>query len=75
MEKVDALIKKDGPEVLFNGLESTNVYSQYYCINRLVEYYNYDDIRVRAIDEITPFLSSKRRGRKLNNIFNTYLGV
>lgn len=58
MEKVDYFIEKHGVDVLFKGLESTNVYSQYYCINRLVEYYNYDDIRIRAIAEITPFLSS-----------------
>lgn len=58
MEKADYFIEKYGVDVLFQGLESTNVYSQYYCINRLVEYYNYDDIRIRAIDEITPFLSS-----------------
>ena len=64
MEKVDKLIKKDGPEVLFKGLESTNVYSQYYCINRLVEYYNEDDIRARAIDEIRPFLNSKNKTLK-----------
>lgn len=58
MEKVDYLIEKYGVGVLFKGLESKNVYSQYYCINRLVEYYNYDDIRTHAIAKITPFLSS-----------------
>ncbi len=58
MEKADYFIEKYGVDALFKGLESTNVYSQYYCINRLVEYYNYDDIRIRAIDKITPFLSS-----------------
>lgn len=58
MEKTDYLIEKYGVDVLFKGLESTNVYSQYYCINRLVEYYNYDDIRIYAIDKITPFLNS-----------------
>ena len=58
MKKVDDIIEKHGVGVLFKGLESNNVYSQYYCINRLVEYYNYDDIRTHAIAEITPFLSS-----------------
>ncbi len=58
MEKADHLIEKYGVDALFAGLESTNVYSRYYCINRLVEYYNDDDIRIRAISEITPFLNS-----------------
>lgn len=56
--KADGLIEEYGPEVLFQGLESNNIYSQYYCINRLVEYYNQDDIRIRAIEEISPFLGS-----------------
>ena len=56
MEKVDYLIEEYGVKVLFKGLESKNVYSQYYCINRLVEYYNYDDIRMHALAKITPFL-------------------
>lgn len=58
MKKVDDLIEKHGVGVLFKGLESKNVYSQYYSINRLVEYYNYDNIRTHAIAKITPFLSS-----------------
>ena len=58
MKKVDDLIEKHGVGVLFKGLESNNVYSQYYCINRLVEYYNYDDLRTHAIAKITPFLSN-----------------
>lgn len=58
MEKVDYFIEKYGVGVLFKGLESKNVYSQYYCINRLVEYYNYDDIRIHAIAKITPFLGN-----------------
>ena len=61
MKKVDELTQKHGPDALFEGLESTNIYSQYYCINRLVEYYNHDDIRTRAIDEITPFLNSANK--------------
>lgn len=58
MENVDKLIKEHGAEVLFKGLKSTNVYSQYYCINRLVEFYNNEYIRTKAIDEIEPFLNS-----------------
>lgn len=58
MDKANYFIEKYGVEVLFKGLESTNVYSQYYCINRLVEYYNHEDIRIHAISKIKPFLSS-----------------
>ncbi|MBC8587767.1 copper amine oxidase N-terminal domain-containing protein [Paratissierella segnis] len=58
MEAVDNLVEKHGVDVLFKGLESTNIYSQYYCINRLVEYYNENDIRISAIEKITPFLNS-----------------
>ena len=58
MEDVDDLVEKNGVEVLFKGLESTNEYSQYYCINRLVEYYNDDHIRINSIEKITPFLDS-----------------
>ena len=58
MEEADYFIAKYGANVLFQGLKSMNVYSQYYCINRLVEYYNDDAIRTRAITEITPFLKS-----------------
>ncbi len=64
MEKTDYFIEKYGAEVLFKGLKSTNVYSQYYCINRLVEFYNHDDIRNRAIAEITPFLKSNNNTLK-----------
>jgi hypothetical protein len=58
METVDNLISDCGVEVLFKGLESTNVYSQYYCINRLVEYYNDDEIKARAIGKIEPFMEN-----------------
>lgn len=58
MEKADCFIDKYGADALFRGLESTNAYSQYYCINRLVEHYSNDKIRAKAINEITPFLSS-----------------
>lgn len=64
MKKVDDLIEKYGVGVLFKGLESNNVYSQYYSINRLVEYYNYDDIRTHAIAKITPFLNNSNNTLK-----------
>ncbi len=64
MGNVDKLVKEYGAEVLFKGLKSTNVYSQYYCINRLVEFYNNDDIRIKAIDEISPFLNNRNNTLK-----------
>lgn len=64
MEAVDNLVEKHGIDVLFKGLESTNIYSQYYCINRFVEYYNDEDIRVSAIEKIMPFLNSSNLALK-----------
>lgn len=58
MAEVDTIIQKYGVNVLFEGLKSKNMYSQYYCINRLVEYYNDVEIKNRAISEITPFIHS-----------------
>ena len=58
ISKVYSFIEKYGADVLFKGLKSMNLYSQYYCINMLVEYYNDEDIRTRAIAAITPFLKS-----------------
>ena len=57
VEKTDSFIIKYGVDVLFQGLKSTNPYSRYYCINRLVEHYNDAGVRTRAIAEITPFLN------------------
>jgi hypothetical protein len=56
MEKVDYYVEKYGTKVLFQGLRSVNPYSRYYCINRLVEYYNDDKVRGDAIQEIRWFL-------------------
>ena len=58
IEETDYFIDQYGVDVLFTGLKSSNEYSQYYCINRLVEQYNQDDIRERALMEIEPFLNS-----------------
>lgn len=64
VQKVDRLIEKYGAEVLFEGLKSKNLYSRYYCINRLIEYYNDRDIKKRAINEIGPFLNSENEKLK-----------
>jgi len=57
--EVDYFIAQYGADALFEGLKTSNIYSQYYCINRLVEFYNDGEIRARAIKEITPFLASR----------------
>jgi hypothetical protein len=56
MDQAEYFIDKYGVDVLFTGLESTNKYVRYYCINRLVEFYNDGDIRTRAIRKIKPLL-------------------
>ena len=59
VQKVDGLVRQYGVTALFKGLASLNPYSQYFCINKLVELcYNNDDMRLHALSEITPFLDS-----------------
>lgn len=57
IEKANYYIEKYSADVLFHGLKSVNPYSRYYCINRLVEYYNDTELRMHAISEIRPFLN------------------
>lgn len=71
MSKIDNMINKYGISALSNGLKSNNIYSQYYCINKLVEYYNNDKLRKRSILEIEPFLSSNNASLKNAAIFAT----
>ncbi len=73
--KVDGLLEKYGTNILFEGLKSKNLYSQYYCINRLIEYYNDAEIKKRAVTEITPLLNAanekiKRAAQFAVNVLN-----
>ncbi len=46
------------PEVLFEALNSGDMYKQYIAINRLVELYNDPELRERAAQALQPFLSN-----------------
>ena len=46
------------PEVLFESLNSGDMYKQYIAINRMVELYNAPELRARAVQELQPFLSN-----------------
>ncbi len=45
-------------EVLFESLNSGDMYKQYIAINRMVELYNDPALRARAVQELQPFLSN-----------------
>lgn len=57
---MDNEAKKKGSKYYFDLLQSKDMYDQYMAINKLVEYYNKDDIRKRAITAIKPFLKSNQ---------------
>ena len=57
MAVADSMALQYGAKVYFDGLKSDDVNKQYFSINKLVEYYNDEEIRAEAIRAITPFLS------------------
>jgi hypothetical protein len=61
MAVADATTEKYGAEVYFDALKSDNINEQYFAINKLVEYYNDEEIREKAIKSITPFLKSEEQ--------------
>lgn len=58
MAVADSIADQYGAQVYFDGLKSGDIYKQYFSINKLVEYYNDEKIRLGAIRAITPFLDS-----------------
>lgn len=54
----EALNVVQQPEVLFESLNSGDMYKQYIAINRLVELFNDPELRARAVQELQPFLSN-----------------
>ena len=54
----EALNVVQQPEVLFESLNSGDMYKQYIAINRMVELYNDPALRARAVQELQPFLSN-----------------
>ena len=59
MAVADAMAEQYGVKVYFDALKSDDLYKQYFAINKLVEYYNDEDIRLEAISAITPFLTNE----------------
>ena len=58
MAVADSMAEQYGAKVYFDGLKSDDMYKQYFSINKLVEYFNDDDVRPEAVRAITPFLAS-----------------
>jgi len=56
MAVVNATAEQYGAKVYFDGLKTDDWYKQYMAINKLVEYYNDEDVRLQAISAITPFI-------------------
>ncbi len=59
MAVADAMAEQYGVKVYFDALKSDDMYKQYFAINKLVEYYNDEEVRLEAIHAITPFLTSE----------------
>ncbi len=59
MTVADAMAEQYGVKVYFDALKSDDLYKQYFAINKLVEYYNDEKVRLEAISAITPFLTNE----------------
>ncbi len=59
MAVADSAAEHYGSRVYFDALKSNDIYKQYFAINKLVEYYNDEKIRLKAVDAIIPFLTNK----------------
>ncbi len=53
----DAQAEEKGAQAYFDGLQSDDPFEQYLCINKLVEYYNDEDIRTQAVAALQPFMN------------------
>lgn len=58
MAIADASAEHYGAEVYFKGLKSDDIYTQYFSINKLVEFFGDNEMRLKAIDAIKPLLHS-----------------
>ncbi|ABX41329.1 hypothetical protein [Lachnoclostridium phytofermentans] len=59
MAVADAMAEQYGVKVYFDALKSDDMYKQYFAINKLVEYYNDEKVRLEAIQALTPFLTNE----------------
>lgn len=57
MAVIDRAAEEYGAALYFEGLKNDNIYVQYFCINKLVEFYNDSTQRVKALEALGPFLS------------------
>ena len=64
MAVADAEAQQYGPDIYLKGLESDDIYEQYFSINKLVEYYNEESIRQKAVKAISPFLDNPEQKLK-----------
>ena len=68
MAIADSMAEQYGADIYFDALKSGDLYKQYFAINKLVEYYNDDEIRERAIRAIRPFLSDEPYDKELSDL-------
>ena len=64
MAVADAEAQQYGPDIYLKGLQSDDIYEQYFSINKLVEYYNEEPIRQKAVKAISPFLDNPEQKLK-----------
>lgn len=64
MAVADAEAQRYGADIYLKGLESDDIYEQYFSINKLVEYYNEEPIRQKAVKAISPFLDNPEQKLK-----------
>lgn len=58
MATIDRAAEKYGAKLYLEGLQSDNIYTQYFCINKLVEFFGSEKDRLKAVEAIYPFTSS-----------------
>ncbi|MCL2084195.1 MAG: hypothetical protein FWH06_02930 [Oscillospiraceae bacterium] len=68
MAVANSLAEQYGADIYFDGLKSEDLYKQYFAVNKLVEYYNNDEIREKAIRALTPLLSDEPYDKELSDI-------
>jgi len=68
MAVANSIAAQHGADIYFDALKSGDLYNQYFAVNKLVEYYNDEEIRERAIRAITPLLSDAPYDRELSDL-------
>jgi hypothetical protein len=68
MAVANSIAAQYGADIYFDALKSGDLYKQYFAVNKLVEYYNDEEIRERAIRAIIPLLSDAPYDRELSDL-------